>query len=77
MLKNLASLECKIEDREIKLLCDNDCPLPHLKEALFQFQKYLGQIEDQVKAAQEKASEEKAQKQKASEEDKKECDGCQ
>jgi hypothetical protein len=62
MLKNLASLECKIENREIKLFCDNDCPLPHLKEALFQFQKYLGQIEDQVKAAQEKAAAEKEEK---------------
>lgn len=56
MLKNLAALQCKVENREIQLLCDHDCPLPHLKEALFQFQKYVGQIEDQAKEAEKNKS---------------------
>lgn len=53
MLKNLVGLECKIEERIVKFICDNDCPISHLKEALFQFQKYIGQIEDMAKAKQE------------------------
>jgi len=59
MIKNLVGLECKIEERIVKFICDNDCPISHLKEALFQFQKYIGQIEDQAKAVQEKQEAEK------------------
>ena len=58
MIKNLVGLEHKVEDRIIKLICDNDCPLIHLKEALFQFSKYIGHLEDQAKLAAEKAKEE-------------------
>ncbi len=62
MIKNLVGIEFKAEDRIIKLICDNDCPLTHLKEALFQFQKYVGQIEDQIKISQEKVEAEKLEK---------------
>jgi hypothetical protein len=55
MLKNLAGLECKVEERIIKLICDPDCPLNHLKEAIFQFTKYIGQLEEYAKQAAEKA----------------------
>lgn len=51
-MKNLSGLECKVEERIIKLICDSDCPLSHLKEALFQFSKYIGQIEDAAKKSQ-------------------------
>lgn len=68
MLKNLAGLECKVENRVINLTCDSDCPLPHLKEALFQFQKYVGTIEDQVKAQQEQKAKEEADKEPPKEE---------
>ncbi len=61
MLKNLVGLEYKSEDRLVKLICDNDCPLVHLKEALFQFHKYIGQIEDQAKAQQEKEAAQKVE----------------
>ena len=54
MLKNKVQLEQIINDKPIQLVCDNDCPLECVKEALFQFQKYIGQIEDNVKAQQEK-----------------------
>ena len=53
MLKNLSGLECKVQDRDIKLICDFDCPTMHIKEALFQFSKLIGQIEDAAKAKQE------------------------
>lgn len=55
MLKNLIKLEVVIAEKAYQLLCDNDSPLEHLKEVLFQFQKYVGHIEDQVKAMQDKA----------------------
>lgn len=53
MMKNLTGLECKVDDRIIKLICDFDCPTTHLKEALFQFSKFIGQIDDAAKAKQE------------------------
>jgi hypothetical protein len=55
MLKNIARLECMIGEKVYHLMCDNDSPLDQVKEALFQFQKYIGQIEDSAKAAQEKS----------------------
>ena len=55
MIKNKVHLEQKINERDVTLVCDNDCPLEVLKEALFQYQKYIGQIEDSVRAQQEKA----------------------
>lgn len=53
MIKNLAGLECKIEEEVIKLVCGSNCPLTHIKEALFQFLKHIGQIEDMAKKQQE------------------------
>jgi hypothetical protein len=55
MLKNIVKLELKIGDKIYQFLCDNDSPLEYVKEALFQFQKYVGCIEDQIKAQQEQA----------------------
>lgn len=52
MLKNIVQLKDIIEGKEFHLLCDNDSPLPSLKEFLFRCLKYVGQIEDQVKAQQ-------------------------
>lgn len=53
MLKNIAKLEVIIENKIYHLLCDNDSPTHHIKEALFQFGKYIGQVEDAVKKMQE------------------------
>lgn len=58
MLKNLVSLETQIENKTYSFYCENSSPLNHLKEALFQFTKMVGQIEENV-AAQQKAAEEK------------------
>ncbi len=52
MLKNLSRLECKIGEKVYQLMCDMDSPLEHVKEALFQFSKYIGSVEDSVKAQQ-------------------------
>lgn len=76
MLKNLAGLEYKVENIIIKLICDSDCPLAHIKEALFQFSKYVGQIEDSAKSAQEKLESEKETVDSKVEE-LKECNGSQ
>lgn len=67
MLKNLVKLEHIVANKAIHLLCDNDAPLASVKEALCQFLKYIGQIEDQVKAQQEQAKAEAEAKAKDTE----------
>ena len=58
MLKNMSQLKCSIDNREFFFHCDSDSPLATCKEALFQFQKYIGQIEDAaIKAHEEKQDE--------------------
>jgi hypothetical protein len=61
MLKNIVRIEFQIVDRVYHFLCDNDSPIEHIKEAIFQMQKYIGQVEDNVKAqlAAQKEAEEK------------------
>ena len=48
----------KVEDRAIHLIVDPKSPLNEIKDALFEFLKYVGQVEDAVKAQQAKAAEE-------------------
>jgi hypothetical protein len=50
MLKNIVKLEIMLADKIYQFLCDNDSPLEHIKEALFQCQKLIGQIEDNIKS---------------------------
>ena len=50
MLKNVIQLEHQVGDKVYHLMCDNDSPLADVKDALCQFMKYVGNIEDQVKA---------------------------
>lgn len=57
MLKQVIQLEHKIADKVITLTCTADAALDHVKDALFQFTKYVGGIEDQVKAQQAAAKE--------------------
>jgi len=52
MLSNLVQLAHQAENKVCRFICDNDTPLNVIKEALFQFQKYIGQIEDAAKAQQ-------------------------
>lgn len=52
MLKNIVRLECKVNDKDYQFTCDNDSPIEHIKEVLFQFTKYIGQLEDNIKAQQ-------------------------
>ena len=67
MLKNISKLEIAINEKSYQLLCDMDSPLQDVKEAVFQFQKYIGKIEDQVKEQQDKL---KAQEESKKEESK-------
>lgn len=53
MIKTLSQLEVIIENKVCRFIADHDTPLSHVKEALFQFQKYIGQVEDAAKAQQE------------------------
>lgn len=44
--------EIKIGDHSYHFFCDNDSPINHVKEALFQFTKLVGQIEESLLAQQ-------------------------
>lgn len=61
MLKNLSRLECMVNNKVGHFYCDYDTPLEVAKEMLFQFQKYIGQVEDAHKAAKEQHEEKVAQ----------------
>jgi len=62
MIKNVVRLENKIGERVYHFICDNDSPIQDIKDSLFQFGKYIGQVEDAVKAQQEKAKAEQEAK---------------
>ena len=51
MLSTISRLEQVINGKLYHLLCACDSPLADLKEALFQFQNFVGKIEEQAKAA--------------------------
>jgi hypothetical protein len=52
MLSNISKIEIKVGEKVYQLLCDLDSPIEHVKEAIFQFGKFVGQIEDNIKLAQ-------------------------
>jgi hypothetical protein len=54
MLKNKSTLTCKINDSEFQFICDQEVSLTNVKEALFQFMKYIGQVEDKYREQHEK-----------------------
>jgi len=58
MLKNVTQLEVLIENKSYRFICDIDSPTTHCKEALFQFNKYIGQLEDQARSSVPEISEE-------------------
>lgn len=53
MLKNMSNLELILNNRTYTFSCENQSPISDVKECLFQFQKYVGQIEDQAKALEQ------------------------
>ena len=61
MLKNITQIEAKVGEKSYHFSCDQDAPLQDVKEALFRFQKYVGQIEDAIKAQEEALKAKQAQ----------------
>lgn len=57
MHKNLSRLEYVIGNRQYHFYCDSDAQTSEVKEALFQFLKYVGTIEDNFKRDQEQKAE--------------------
>lgn len=53
MLSNLSMLKCKVNDNDYQFLCSCNAPLNEVKEALFQFTKFVGQIEDNARIEEE------------------------
>ncbi len=60
MLKNCTRLECTVNEKTGHFYCDIDAPLPVVKEMIFQFQKYIGLVEDQVRAHEEQKKQEES-----------------
>jgi hypothetical protein len=53
MLKNIVQITEVINEKEYSMLCGNDSPTNDIKEFCYRLLKFVGQIEDQVKAQQE------------------------
>lgn len=53
MLKNLAQFKSVIQGMENTFHFEQGCPISIAKESLFECLKWLGQIEDQARAAKE------------------------
>ena len=53
MLKNISRLEVKVNNKDAYFHCEMDMPTTDVKEALFQFLKFIGQIEDNARALTE------------------------
>jgi hypothetical protein len=62
MLKPIAHFEAIVNGKTGHWILDHDTPVEVAKEMLFQFQKDLGQIEDNIKALQDKQKREEEQK---------------
>ena len=67
MIKDAKKFECKLGDKLYEFYCDSDSPIGHVKEALFQFIKLVGQVEENILAQQKTAD-------AAKEENKESCD---
>lgn len=61
MIKTITKFEIAINGKIYHFLCEMDSPFVDAKEAMFQFLKSIGQIEDNAKAVQ--AQQEAAQAQ--------------
>lgn len=52
MIKNKTQIEAEVDGKKYHLLCDHDSPIAHVKEALFQFIKYMGHLEEKIASDQ-------------------------
>jgi len=59
MLKNVTQMTVQVGEKIFHMICDHDSPINHVKEALFQFMKIVGEAEQRAKEAQKPADEEK------------------
>lgn len=57
MFKNVAKFEFVVAERVYHFFCDQDSPIDHVKDAIFQLQKAIFLIEQKAKEDQEKAKE--------------------
>lgn len=58
MIKQVSKFEIKINEKSYELFCESDSAISDCKEALFQFLKLIGQIEDNNIAMAESLKEE-------------------
>lgn len=60
MLRQISQLEHVVKDKIFRFVCDQDAPIEFIKEALFQMQKFVGQVEDAAMAHQKMVEDAKA-----------------
>ncbi len=60
MLKNCTRLECIVNEKSGYFYCDIDTPISVAKEMIFQFQKYIGLVEDQLRVQEEQKKQEES-----------------
>jgi hypothetical protein len=57
MIKNIVELEVKVAEKIYRFICDNDSPIPEVKEAIFQLTKIVAAIEEKSMSAIKKPEE--------------------
>ena len=67
MITNFSEIQINIDSKICRFYVQQDMPIDHVKEVLFQLQKYIGQVEDQYKAQLEKQKQEQEEKNKEKE----------
>lgn len=65
MIKNMANLEVLVGEWKANFILAHETPIDICKEMVFQLQKHIAAIEDQIKAVIAKQEEEKQQQQEA------------
>jgi hypothetical protein len=50
MINNFSEIQVNIDSKICRFYVQQDMPLGNVKEALFQLQRYIGQIEENAKA---------------------------
>lgn len=57
MIKNIVQLEVKVAEKIYRFICDNDSPIPEVKEAIFQLTKIVADIEEKSMSVAQKPEE--------------------
>lgn len=63
MQKIFIEFQYKVNEKEFRVQCEPNCPIPDAKEVAYLFLKEIGQIEDQQKQQLAESAKQEAEKQ--------------